>query len=309
MINTVTLNPAMDKTVTVPEFAVDKVNRVGSIRLDPGGKGINVCKVVAALGGESIAMGLLGGNTGNAILKALHQLTIESDFEIISGETRTNLKVVDPDEQTYTDINEPGPSLLPKEISAFEERLFRRVKAGDIVVFAGGAPKEITPHMLSQWALRCKKLGAFVYADLDGELLAKTVETKPYFVKPNDAELERLLGIKTETQDDIVRGASLLLQKGIDRVVVSLGAKGALFAAEGQMLIAENLPVEVRSTVGAGDSMLAAFAWCHTKGLSWPESARWAMATANAKVTCEGSSPPTLAQVEENYRRIVCRSV
>ena len=307
MIITITLNPAMDKTVTIPGFAVDKVNRVNNIRLDPGGKGINVCKVVAALGGESLAMGFLGGNTGHAILQMLRQMKIDTDFEMIEGETRTNLKVVDPVGKTYTDINEPGPLVTQDEIEALEKRLFGRIRAGDIVVLAGGAPKAIPAKLLNRWTQHCKELGAWVYADLDGELLVQTVEAVPYFVKPNDAELSYLLGKPVESTQDIVEGAQALLEKGIRRVVVSLGAKGALFAKEGQMLVAQNLPVEVKSTVGAGDSLLAAFAWCHTKGMDWEESARWAMATANAKVTCEGSGPPERSQIEKYYHQIHCR--
>lgn len=306
MIITMTLNPALDKTVYIPDFAVDKVNRVQSIHLDPGGKGINVCKVVNALGGKSLAMGILGGGIGRYLKERLDELGVENDFLFIEGDTRTNLKVVDEKNKTYTDINEPGPTVDAAVLLALEEKLFARVGKGDIVVFAGGAPGGVPDDLLKAWTERCKELGAYVYADLDGPLLTETVKATPYMVKPNDAELSRLLGRPMENTQDLISGALELAGRGIGLVVVSLGAKGAIFCRDGELLAAENLKVDVRSTVGAGDSMLAAFAWCQDAGLDWKEAVAWAMATANAKVTEEGSSPPSLAKVEELHSRVVC---
>ena len=108
MIVTVTLTPALDKTVTLPGFAIGKVNRIASLRLDAGGKGINVSKVLKSLGGESVATGILGGSTGKFIQDSLNEMGIESDFVFVPQETRTNLKVIDPENHTNTDINEPG---------------------------------------------------------------------------------------------------------------------------------------------------------------------------------------------------------
>lgn len=309
MILTVTLNPALDKTVYIPDFAVDRVNRIQKIHLDPGGKGINVCKAVNALGGKSLALGILGGGTGRYIKDRLDELGVENEFLFIDGDTRTNLKVVDEKNRTYTDLNEPGPTVDAAVISALGEKLFARVGEGDIVVFAGGAPRGVPDELFRVWTERCKALGACVYADLDGVLLAKTVEAAPYLVKPNDTELSRLLGRPMETTEDLISGAKELTARGVRLAAVSLGAKGALFCKDGELFMAEGLKVDVRSTVGAGDSMLAALAWCQDRGLDWKEAARWAVATASAKVTEEGSSPPRLEKVREFYSRVICHGV
>lgn len=309
MILTVTLNPALDKTAYIPDFTVDRVNRAEGIRLDPGGKGINVCKVVNALGGKSLALGFLGGGTGRYIKSRLDELGVENEFIFIDGDTRTNLKVVDEKRGTYTDINEPGPAVDAAAISALGEQLFARAGPGDIVVFAGGAPRGVPDELLKVWTGRCKALGAYVYADLDGALLARTVEAAPYLVKPNDAELSRLLGRPMESEADLISGARELAARGVRRAVISLGAKGALFCEDGALFMAEGIPVDVRSTVGAGDSMLAALAWCQDRGVGWEEAARWAVAAASAKVTEEGSSPPAFEKVEELYGRVVCHGV
>ena len=131
MIYTVTLNPALDKTVVVPGFALDTVNRIVSVRTDPGGKGINVSKVIAKLGGASVAMGVLAGAAGRAIAAQLKQQGLTCDFCFAGGgETRTNLKVIDPQGRTHTDINEPGPAVGPRVLEELLGRLTRRLAAG-----------------------------------------------------------------------------------------------------------------------------------------------------------------------------------
>ncbi|MBR1607483.1 MAG: 1-phosphofructokinase, partial [Clostridia bacterium] len=140
MIITVTLTPALDKTVVLPSFRVDQVNRIESLRLDPGGKGINVSKVLDALGTRSLATGILGGGTGRYIEKSLKDMGIACDFVWVEQETRTNLKVVDPVEHTNTDINEPGAPVSPQTLEAVFEKVKAAAGPGDIVVLAGKAP-------------------------------------------------------------------------------------------------------------------------------------------------------------------------
>lgn len=186
MIYTVTLNPALDKTVEVPGFALDTVNRIVSVRTDPGGKGINVSKVIAKLGGASVAMGVLAGAAGRAIAAQLEQQGLTCDFCFAgSGETRTNLKVVDPQGRTHTDINEPGPAVGPRVLEELLGRLTRRLAAGDIVVLAGNLPAGAPSGTYRDWTAACRQAGAKVFLDADGSLLAEGIQAAPYLVKPN----------------------------------------------------------------------------------------------------------------------------
>ena len=137
MIYTVTLNPALDKTVEIPSFTTDGVNRITSIRTDPGGKGINVSKVVAALGSTSRALGILGGSTGQMISEALSGLNMTCDFLPVEGNTRINLKVVDPIAHTSTEINEPGVPVDPATLQSLLDHLLKLLRHDDIVVLAG----------------------------------------------------------------------------------------------------------------------------------------------------------------------------
>ena len=140
MIYTVTLNPALDKTVEIPSFRIDAVNRITSVRTDPGGKGINVSKVIDKLGGSSIAMGILGGETGRTIQAALERMGLRTCFHFAEGETRTNMKIIDPVRHTNTDINEPGVTVSEAVLDGLLGELAGKIADGDIVVISGSLP-------------------------------------------------------------------------------------------------------------------------------------------------------------------------
>ena len=142
MIYTVTLNPALDKTVEIPGMALDTVNRITEMRTDPGGKGINVSKVIAKLGGDCRAVGILGGESGRTLEKLLENENFTTQFRFVEGQTRTNIKIIDRVGHTNTDINEPGLTVTDADLDALLNDLLAEVHAGDIVVLAGSLPKE-----------------------------------------------------------------------------------------------------------------------------------------------------------------------
>ena len=171
MIVTITLTPALDKTVTLPGFAVDKVNRVQSMRLDAGGKGINVSKVLKALGTDSVACGILGGGTGRFIQNSLTEAGIACDFAQVPQDTRTNLKVIDPVNHTNTDINEAGAPVSEETLEEVFARAAAHLHKDDIVVLAGKAPQGTADTIFADWTKRFRELGVKVYMDADAALL------------------------------------------------------------------------------------------------------------------------------------------
>ena len=297
MIYTVTLNPAMDKTVVIGRFAPDAVNRVETMRTDPGGKGVNVSKVIARLGGQSVALALAAGRTGEAIEDALRMLGIETDFLYGPGETRTNLKIVDPVLHQNTDVNEPGPQADPSAAAALLERLLSRLVPGDVVVLAGSLPRGLNADTYAVWTRACRAAGARVFLDADGEALAQGVMAGPSLVKPNGAELARLLGRELRTHAELAQAARTLTSRGVERVVVSLGAEGALFVDASSTVYAPGIPVPVGSTVGAGDSVVATLALAAERGMTAEETMRLAMATGAANVMCSGTQAASLEEV------------
>ena len=220
MIYTVTLNPALDKTVEIPGMALDTVNRITEMRTDPGGKGINVSKVIAKLGGDSRAVGILGGESGRTLEKLLENENFTTQFRFVEGQTRTNIKIIDRVGHTNTDINEPGLTVTDADLDALLNDLLAEVHAGDIVVLAGSLPKGAPQDTYRVWTSACKKAGARVFLDADGALLAEGLKAAPYLIKPNDDELSRLAGKKLETIEELTAEGQKLLESGIERVVI-----------------------------------------------------------------------------------------
>lgn len=309
MIYTVTLNPALDKTVEIPSMALDTVNRITSMRTDPGGKGINVSKVIAKLGGESCAVGILGGESGRTLLAALEREGLRTHFRFVEGQTRTNLKIIDRALHTNTDINEPGLTVSPADLDALLRDLLGMVHEGDIVVLAGSLPQGAPQDTYRVWTAACREKGARVCLDADGVLLAEGLKAAPYLIKPNEDELSRLVGHRLTDTDELIAEGRRLLKGGVTRVVISLGERGALYLRGNEVLYAEGLSVPVGSTVGAGDSVVAALAYADSLGMSDEDAVRLSTATGAANVMCSGTQPAEREAVEKLLPQVKIRRI
>ena len=310
MIYTVTLNPALDKTVEIPSLTVDSVNRITAMRTDPGGKGINVSKVIKKLGGQSIAAGILGGATGRTICSALETMEIKTGFRFVEGETRTNLKVIDPVNHTNTDLNEPGITVSEEILNGLLQELLLEVNQGDIVVLSGSLPKGSPKDPYAVWVKACTKAGAKVILDADGELLEEGLKASPYLIKPNNHELSALLGEKLETPKELEKAArGLMEQYAIEKIVVSMGGAGALYITQKETLYAEGLKVPVKSTVGAGDSVVAALAVSEESQKSLEETVRLSTACGAANVMCSGTQAAEYEAIAELLPKVIYRKL
>ncbi len=298
MIYTVTPNPAMDRTVVIERFTVGAVNRIIRVQNDPGGKGVNVSKVIRALGGESVALGILGGSCGAEIEKMLGEEGIQARFIHARGETRTNTKIVDPVLGTVTDINEPGAPAEPEALDRLQGELLQLLQPGDIAVLAGSAPQGAPETLYYRLALACREKGARVFLDADGALFRHGVEAAPWLIKPNREELGRLAGRELHSLHACIQAGEALLDKGIHLLALSLGGEGALFLTKEKALHAEGLRVPVLSTVGAGDAMMAALALGSGRGLTLEDTLRLALAASAAKVMRRGTQAPERETVE-----------
>jgi 1-phosphofructokinase len=310
MIITITLNPAVDKTVEIADFQVGTVNRVSSVRYDAGGKGINVSKVIQSLGGKSKAVGILGGSAGSFIQKFLERSGIENDFYFIKGDTRTNMKVVDHRQKTNTDINEPGPEVSDEDIAILKQRIINDLGKKAVIVFSGSVPAKIDNGIYGEWISAAKQRGALTILDADGELLKHGIAAGPFLVKPNIHELENFFGTKIEDireAESLAR--SLIEQYGIEQVVVSLGEKGAIFLNKECSMLAHGIQVEVKSTVGAGDSMVAALAYSIEMGYDFNQSIRLAVAAGTANVMTSGTQAAEYQTIVELEKKITMECI
>ena len=310
MIYTVTFNPSLDYIVSVDDFKLGLTNRTSSELMLPGGKGINVSKVIDKLGEKSIAIGILGGDTGRSIQTALKRMGLETDFCFVEGETRTNMKVIDPVNHTNTDINEPGVTVSKEILDALLDDLLEKISEGDIVVISGSMPKGSPEDTYYVWTKACREKGAKVILDADGALFATGVKASPYLVKPNNHELSRFAGRKLETVEELEAEAKKLMQDyGIKKVVVSMGGDGALYVTEEKTIYAEGLKVPVGSTVGAGDSVVAALAFAEENGSSLEDTVRLSTATGGANVMCSGTQAAEYEVIESLMPKVVFRTL
>lgn len=309
MIITLTMNPAIDKTVEIDSFKIDNVNRIKSTHHDPAGKGINVSKVVKELGGRSKAFAFLGGTSGKFIEDQLAQSRITLVPIEIEGDTRTNVKVVDHVNKTFTDINETGSYVSAEKLEEFENVVYDYATSQSIIVFSGSVPPGVPKDTYGKMIKKFNVIGSTTVLDADGELFRKSVESGPTIIKPNIHELEEYVGRELNSIDDIVEVSALFFEYGTQLVVVSLGDKGAVFITPEVQYKAEGLKVDVKGTVGAGDSMLGAICYGFSKQLPLQKIIPLAVATSAAKVMTTGTKPAQLELIHSLVKQVKFKKV
>jgi 1-phosphofructokinase len=310
MIITVTLNPALDKTARVDVVRPNGLNRLRDVTIDAGGKGINVSAMIRALGGNSIATGFAGGGAGEELITRIAGKGLEHDFVRIASVTRTNLKVVD-DDGALTELNEPGPEITGDEFAALEKKLVTFVTKGDVFVLSGSLPRNIKSDTYKKLCARLRQKGAAVFLDADDEALKLALDSAPEevpsFLKPNRYELLKLFGMEDGneiTEAILSQLCEKLLDKGVKLVALSLGHEGALFVNRNGIWRSPAIPVKVKSTVGAGDSMVGALVYGFENGLPPEQCFALAMAASAGACTTEGTNPPSRVLVDELLKQV-----
>lgn len=298
MIITVCLNPAVDKMVTVDCFVPGGINRVVSVRRDPGGKGINVAKMVRRLGGDTLALGIVGGENGAYIRNQLSKMGIPHDFIYREESTRTNYKIMDSRLRNTTELNEPGYPITEEQLEKVWESITAHVRPGDTVVLAGTNPPGVADGTLAVWIEKLNAMQAVTVLDTSGAPLKLGLAAKPRIIKPNLAELSEIFGEQIHYLRDAIAAARQVVQSGVERVIVSMGGDGAIFVTQDGVLRGHGVRVPVMSTVGCGDVMLASLLYDLEQGCDWEETARRAIATGTANATCRGTEPPSAEQIE-----------
>ncbi|WP_166246515.1 1-phosphofructokinase [Paenibacillus turpanensis] len=297
---TVTMNPALDKTVLVDQFVYGQLNRIKESRIDAGGKGINVAKVLKHFEVEAEAWGLSAGYPGKMLKNKLDALGISSVFIEADGETRTNTKVVDSSSKVTTELNEPGfhanEQLLAKFLNQFEQQ----VSTASVVVLGGSLPPGAPADYYYKLASKAKEQGVLVVLDADGEAFAEGLKAAPYAVKPNIHELETYFGSVFKNTEEVLAAARQLLSMGIRVVQISMGGDGSILVGEEGAFQATPFPIEPISTVGAGDSMVAAMVYGLLQQLGLEEMARICSAAGTVTASKPGTEVCTLQEVLQN---------
>ncbi|GGH16298.1 1-phosphofructokinase [Paenibacillus segetis] len=255
MIYTVTLNPSIDYIVEVEDFRLGDLNRMKRDLKLPGGKGINVSRVLNQLGIQNKAIGFLGGFTGRYIEEWLRKESISSDFVFVADDTRINIKLKAGHE---TEINGTGPIIQDTEAEALLQKLVE-LTADDIVILSGSMPPSLGGDFYNKLISVCKQNGTEFVIDTTGTALKEALAHKPLLVKPNHHELAELFGVTINSREEIITYGRKLLEAGAKHVLVSMAGEGALFITGNEVYHANAPKGNVKNSVGAGDSMIAGF--------------------------------------------------
>lgn len=305
-IATVSLNSAIDQTVTVPRFTVDAVNRVDEARVDAGGKGVNVASFLAHFGHAVAVTGLLGRDNDALFTRHFAEVGVIDACLRCEGSTRTNVKIVDPVLKQVTDLNFPGVVASEPDLAAVQARLDEMLAQGvQWVGLCGSLPKGLAPDAYLRLARRAKAKGAAVVLDTSGAPLAAALEARPEIIKPNVAELSEMLGRPLAGIEAVVAAARELVARGVGLVAVSMGADGAVMVRGAEAVVANPPRIAVGSTVGAGDAMVAGLIHAATEGLSLTETARIATAFSLGALGEIGPRLPARERITELGRGVI----
>jgi 1-phosphofructokinase/tagatose 6-phosphate kinase len=281
VIITVTLNTAIDKSLSVPNFRLGRRHRTVEQTTLAGGKGVNVARTLKTLGQPVIATGFQGGPTGTRIIEELTSESILTDFVRIREDSRTNTAVYDPTTGEQTEINERGPAVSEAEVQLFREKLIYLARGADVVVFAGSLPRGVAPELYADLIRELRKMGVTTIVDADGDPMHHAVRAEPDVISPNVLEAEELVGHEFNDEEDRILAVHELVQLGAREAIMTLpDGCVACLRINGETVL-HRVWVEPRETVasvGAGDAFLAGFVAARYAGKDAAECLRYAVA-------------------------------
>lgn len=299
MIFTVTLNPAVDRELTVDEIVFDTVLRASQWQVDCGGKGFNVARMLNSLGVSSIAIGFAAGKTGGLLDDKLKAIGIETDFVWVEGETRTNVSIISSENGKYVKVNEPGPTIKDKDIVLLKDKIRSRVKPGDWWVLAGSVPPGVPGDIYAELIEIIHGADAQVFLDTSSEPFKRSCTAAPLLVKPNTEEAHELTGLPVNSTEDIIAAGRVIQGMGPKSVIVSLGKEGALLINGQDTWLATSPAVVEKNPIGAGDSMVAGIVWGLSEGAELSDSLCRGIACGAATASQSGTSVGTFVQVRD----------
>ena len=292
MILTVSCNPAIDKTYNTSNVMIGQVNRMRDLVSIPGGKAVNVTKVLRQFDAHVTATGFIGGYTGEFIEEQLRDMGVNTSFTTIRGLTRSNMNIIG-DDGYVTEILEPGPKILSFEREDFMDRFRELVKISEYVVLSGSLTEGLSEDFYAKLVKICNESGSKVFLDASGEPLKRGIEAVPYCIKPNRRELEYAVGKKLTTEAEIIQAAYEYVKSGVSKVVVSMGDKGLLQITKTKVIKAVPPHIKKVNTVGCGDCVVAAMILGMIQGLEDEDIMKFAagISAANATTLESGMIP------------------
>lgn len=302
-VYTLSFNSSVDNTFYLKSIRFDDINRIEKSRVDAGGKGLNVARMLNILGYPSQALTFLGGSNGTILKKLLEDEKISFRYVPIKGNTRSIFNFIAG--KTVLRINEKGPLISKKEKDAFLNLIFSlNLAKGDIVSISGSIPPGLKKDIYRDIIKRVKAKGGTVALDTDGDLLKEGIKEKPDIIKPNLWELKRIVRRRINSYKTLKSILEHLISCGISTILLTNGEKGAVLFSRRHFLYGIPPSVKVLSTIGCGDTFLAGFLYGYCKNKPPEECLRLAVASGTAKVLKEGTSMPERRYVMEILKKV-----
>jgi 1-phosphofructokinase family hexose kinase len=308
-IYTLTLNPAVDRELTVPAIEYDTVLRASQWQVDYGGKGFNVSRMLKSMGTDNVALGFAGGKSGEVLQEGLESLGIGTDFVWVGEETRTNVSIVTDAHDRYIKVNEPGPTISPAELEALIEKVRQSSAPGDWWVLAGSLPPGVPASVYAELITVIQQAGAHAILDTSGEALRLGCKAKPFIVKPNEVEAHQLTGLPVASQADIANAAQAIQALGPTYVIISLGKQGVMAVTPEQTWLVASPKVEERNPIGAGDSLVGGLTWGLYQGNPIEEALRWGVACGAAAASLSGTGVASFERVQSLHARTTAQQL
>lgn len=307
MIVTLTMNPSVDRTVALDELTLGATNRVREARVNGSGKGINVSLALKKLGISSAAAGILAGREGQFVEDTVRSAGITPYFTWLKqGATRVNTKVFESKHNRTTEINEPGPQVGAEDEAALWRDLKAVVPGADYLICAGSLPPGVEPGFYRRLTSWCRERGVKVCLDASGKALMEGVRAQPFMIKPNEDEVEQLLGWRPAGKEQMLTAVQRLAGLGPEIVIVSLGGEGAVFYRRGEDVLWARARAEpLASTAGCGDALVAGVISSLLAGRTWEELVCWSVAVATATAEIFGTEFPTVHHVQRALERVI----
>lgn len=308
MIVTLTINPAIDRTVSVDRLVFEDRAYILDRTESAGGRGINASLVVHRLGGKTLALLAAGGAAGERIEKMLAGVGFPYEVVRVRSESRTNFTISDKQGLTIK-LNEFGHAIAVAELAEIRARLEARLDKANWLMICGSIPPGVSPDFYCELIHLAKRRGVKTLVDTEGDALLHALEARPTVITPNQHEGERLLGRALVTRSQILEAVDRIQKMGPESVILSLGSRGAVGSSGEGVFEAVPPHIDALSPIGAGDAMAAAFTWAMWKKKTFAESLRWGVATGTAKAKLPGMTFPTMDQVKAVYKPVEVRPV
>ena len=309
MIATITLNPSIDQHLLVRNLVKDDANRAEAVFRYPGGKGANVSKVVRELGGKTRAYALIGGIPGEFWKDLMRKLDIPFETERIEGDIRINTILTDLKDASQTRISSPGPKVTEKELDRFLKKLLEARPKPSYWALGGSLSPGMKASTYRDFISSLQRNGVPCLLDTDNEALRSGIKAKPFIIKPNEYEMERLMKRRLKSLGDYLNAARFLVRQGVRIVIVSLGARGALFVTQKQSFHVLTPKVAAKSKVGAGDSLIGGFLLGLHQKLNLKEAARLGVAASTSAVMREAPRLCLKSDMRAILPRVVIREL